>query len=267
MAKRIKRVKRLCPCGKDIASCDKRRRYCDDCRRSKKKRIRKCLDCDAVLTGRGRKRCPEHSAIYDRQRRKQNKKIARSKKASAYWPQCADCGAGNPGRFKRCEPCRHGERECITDGCLEVTPPGLSRCADHVSAAEVFNAYIRQWQRDNPLRVQYWNRRREARLAGLAFEITPDDLEAAWPADEKCPVCRCSFRRARGTACCPSIDRFDNSRGYEAGNVSIICLGCNGRKNAQTIEELVARDDDLGAWARDRMKPLRPRNVLGKKSA
>jgi hypothetical protein len=41
-----------------------------------------------------------------------------------------------------------------------------------------------------------------------------------------------------GTRHAPSLDRVDNTRGYEDGNANVICRRCNARKGDMTGAEL-----------------------------
>lgn len=75
-------------------------------------------------------------------------------------------------------------------------------------------------------------RRQRARAKGLEFALTVGDVLAAWPKDERCPVCGREFIRGKSEDRCPSIDRIDNAAGYTPANVLVICLGCNGRSRA-----------------------------------
>ena len=45
-----------------------------------------------------------------------------------------------------------------------------------------------------------------------------------------------SILRGRALAC-PSFDRIDNSKGYVAGNVGVICYECNMIKNSGTLRQ------------------------------
>jgi hypothetical protein len=151
-----------------------------------------------------------------------------------------DCGAAlDDGRYHKCQLCRDGERECIEPDCTEITEPGMARCDDHASDKERFSAYIRAWQKDNRLKVQYWERRRWAREHGIPFDISVEYIESIWP--EKCPVCGCELTRSRETQTTNgSIDRIDNSHdvGYIPGNVHIICVADNGKKSDLSVQEL-----------------------------
>jgi hypothetical protein len=247
-------IMKFCACGADITYTHWRRKKCTDCAPPKKQQ-RLCAEdgCEADITGKtGRNaRCETHAA--DRKRKGKNAQKRRARHRNARWPDCIDCGVANPGRYRRCEACRNGERECVEDGCRETTGPGLSRCPEHVSERELYTAYTQAWQRANPLKCQYWARRRAARKRGLEFTITLEEVRALFPADRRCPVCRAVMEHgAADPATSPSIDRIDNTGGYVPGQVQIICLGCNGRKTDLTLAQLSAGEagEDWAAWAR-----------------
>ena len=88
----------------------------------------------------------------------------------------------------------------------------------------------------------------------MTFTITLEDVEALWPADNCCPVCRVVFDRSKRSGALPSIDRIDNYQGYTLENTHICCLRCNGRKsNHAEIRLLEGRAGlDWQNWARRR---------------
>jgi hypothetical protein len=198
--------------------------------------------CNADVTGkRGTNpRCDEHAKARKKAQRKAQKRRARQRKSGhATLRACIDCGTPVDGRYHKCQSCRDGEGECIEPGCTETTGPGLARCDEHASDKEKFSAYMRAWQKANPLKVQFWDRRRWAREHGIPFEVTVEDVEAIWPGN--CPVCAVELTRSRETQPTNgSLDRIDNNHdlGYVAGNVHIVCVGCNGRKSDLPIVAL-----------------------------
>jgi hypothetical protein len=57
-----------------------------------------------------------------------------------------------------------------------------------------------------------------------------------------CPLCKGKMERSvgrgsGGSPTSPSIDRRDPALGYTAGNVWLICLGCNMSKGSRTLKE------------------------------
>lgn len=86
-----------------------------------------------------------------------------------------------------------------------------------------------------------WHRHRErAKRRGLETEIPFEDFEALSQITE----CRaCSRELTFGVCNQPgawSLDRLDASKGYVAGNISVLCLRCNRAKGRLTADELFA---------------------------
>lgn len=111
----------------------------------------------------------------------------------------------------------------------------------------------RSWQRANPFRFWLLSLRARAAKAGRACTVTEDDLRAAWPRDGKCPALGVPLALPgadRGTSRqgprpdSATVDRIDNSRGYEPGNIAIISWHANRIKSAATASEIQA----VAAW-------------------
>lgn len=86
--------------------------------------------------------------------------------------------------------------------------------------------------------------RLRGRKRGLKSTITPDDL--VWPTH--CPVLgieldypdRSGSRKGCGVRQnAPSLDRWDNTKGYVPGNVFVISYRANTLKNSATYEEIL----------------------------
>jgi hypothetical protein len=86
--------------------------------------------------------------------------------------------------------------------------------------------------------------RQRGRKRGLAATISPDDL--IWPTH--CPVLgieldypKLSGERKNRSLCAnwPSLDRWDNTKGYVPGNVFVISMRANTLKNSATYEEIL----------------------------
>ena len=84
-------------------------------------------------------------------------------------------------------------------------------------------------------------RRAKARASknGLAFTITKEDIEIP----THCPVLGVPLEVHRGSSGgkhnSPALDRVDNSRGYEKGNVVVISHLANMMKSSASVEELI----------------------------
>ena len=87
--------------------------------------------------------------------------------------------------------------------------------------------------------------RARAKAASIPFNLVPADIDL--PAH--CPVLGIeldySVVGVRITPNAPSVDRIDNSRGYEPGNVQVISHRANKLKSDATLDELIA----IGKWA------------------
>ena len=110
-------------------------------------------------------------------------------------------------------------------------------------------AQARGWQAANPMRFWWLMTRVRAKKRGIEFTITEDDLQAAFPADGKCPVFGVPLSPpgvGRGTTRrgprddSASIDRFDNAAGYVPGNISVISWRANRLKYMGTPDEFKA---------------------------
>lgn len=88
------------------------------------------------------------------------------------------------------------------------------------------------------LAYTYLRCRERSRRRGWNCSITPHDLLPP----ERCPSCKRKLTfdtNTKNTYAVP--DRLFNVLGYVRGNVNIICLSCNSRKNNKTPEEIIAR--------------------------
>jgi len=86
--------------------------------------------------------------------------------------------------------------------------------------------------------------RRRAREFGLSFSLKREDIVIP----EKCPVFGTPFVRRKNVMdgyitgldrlLRPSIDRIDNSRGYDPDNIVVVSLRANQMKGNGTLEEM-----------------------------
>lgn len=114
----------------------------------------------------------------------------------------------------------------------------------------------RQRNRRKPWRTHVVAKARaRARKRGLEATLAVDDV--VWP--DRCPVLgiplfypeRSGEKTDPNRPDLPTLDRFDNSMGYVAGNVFVISMRANALKNNASADELeaVARYARLGAAA------------------
>lgn len=110
------------------------------------------------------------------------------------------------------------------------TPEG--RAAVNAYAA----TYMREARRKRPAVYMLARVKMRAKLKGLAFNLTIDDLHI--PA--KCPVLGIPLTIGKGSASdnSPELDRIDNRKGYVKGNVIVVSRRANRIKNDATVAEL-----------------------------
>lgn len=90
-------------------------------------------------------------------------------------------------------------------------------------------AYVRSYQKARPEYFLWMGAKHRAKRKNLEFNLKLDDIKIP----EICPVF--------GTPMVsPSIDRFDNTKGYTKDNIQIISHRANTLKTDATIEELEA---------------------------
>jgi hypothetical protein len=81
---------------------------------------------------------------------------------------------------------------------------------------------------------------RRVKTNKLSLTITYDDIKAIYPLDNKCPILKTTFIIGNKTNALHSatLDRIDNTKGYEIGNIQVISSQVNVVKNKATIAEL-----------------------------
>jgi hypothetical protein len=84
-----------------------------------------------------------------------------------------------------------------------------------------------------------------AEKSGDHFEITVDDIEAVWPADNICPVYGIPLKQGVRvpTAASPTLDMLDPLGGYVPDNIGILSSRANALKSnadAPTLRRLLA---------------------------
>ncbi len=77
--------------------------------------------------------------------------------------------------------------------------------------------------------------RDRAKKFNLPFEITIEDVKAAWPADDKCPVLHKPFHHGPGISpFSPSLDKRNPTLGYVRGNIAVMSYRANMLKRDST---------------------------------
>jgi len=103
---------------------------------------------------------------------------------------------------------------CITSFCHRDPPVGQSRCCTCAS---------RMWRANNPLKYAYYNLKNRAKQRGHEFTITVEDLRAV--------INGSNYLETHGRMRdCASIDRIDEFRGYEPGNLRVLTVSENARR-------------------------------------
>ena len=89
--------------------------------------------------------------------------------------------------------------------------------------------------------------RRRAKSTGIPFNITQTDISIP----DKCPVLGIPLLLNQKTGFCdnsPTVDRIDNAKGYEIGNVAVVSWRANRLKSNATLEELKLLHNFYSPW-------------------
>ncbi len=146
-------------------------------------------------------------------------------------------------RYFTGEPCANGhvaERLVSNYGCAECAKAARRKWGlAHPGAQRWFEA---KWR--TPVKVMLRSARRRAKVAGVPFSITADDVHIP----EVCPVLGIVLKRGTGKPddCSPTLDRRIPRLGYVPGNVAVISSRANRIKTDATLAEL----DAVAAWLR-----------------
>jgi hypothetical protein len=93
--------------------------------------------------------------------------------------------------------------------------------------------YRDKWKKDNPLRITLFSIRSRCRQRNTYFNLELEDLREP----SHCPVLGIPLDR-RDNDHAPSVDRFDNTKGYTKDNINIISQRANRMKTDATLEEI-----------------------------
>lgn len=174
---------------------------------------------------------------------------------------CTTCGESNPPSFYGADKsiCKKCKREQSANNCLEakLNPPMIGerricvRCNTEKDAYHDFYYHNKSWCKSCMIKrasedylKHYFDRmlraaKIRARAKGIPFSISRKDLNIP----SHCPVLGVKLEIGGGrdeVDNSPSIDRFDNSRGYTPDNVRIISYRANRLKSDATLQELKA---------------------------
>ena len=88
------------------------------------------------------------------------------------------------------------------------------------------------------------NRAKErARRKKIKFSVTEEYLKSIYPSNGLCPIFKIKMEFLGDHLNSASLDRIDNEKGYEKGNVRWICMRANRVKGTATDEEILALAD------------------------
>ena len=114
--------------------------------------------------------------------------------------------------------------------------------SDKMTSKELY--YARQEKNRNDIRWRcnkmMLDAKRRAKIKCIEFDLDLDFVMSLYPEDALCPVLKTPmiFNGTRKEA--PSLDRFDNSKGYTKENTCMISLKANILKSDATFEEIEA---------------------------
>lgn len=89
-----------------------------------------------------------------------------------------------------------------------------------------------------------------AKLSGIEFKLTVDDIRAVWPADGRCPALGIELKQGVGSMVdgSPTLDRLNPAWGYTPDNIVVLSNAANRIKNNARATEL----EQIAAWMRSR---------------
>lgn len=118
---------------------------------------------------------------------------------------------------------RDGVEGRVCKNCGDWTPKNKL----HGGRGWICSACVRQTPR-----YRHMTYRKSAAQRNIPFDLSYKEFMVFW--QEPCHYCE-------GTIDTIGIDRVDNAKGYEAGNVVSCCSFCNWMKGDGTTEEFIAR--------------------------
>ena len=104
---------------------------------------------------------------------------------------------------------------------------------------ERFKAYGDKYKATYPEQLILTRLKYSSKKRGLPCTLTVDDLKRM-PIPAVCPVLNIPLKRGKGNISdnSPSLDRIDNLKGYELGNVMWVSWRANKLKHCATFEEM-----------------------------
>lgn len=108
----------------------------------------------------------------------------------------------------------------------------------------------RYWLK-SPQRKLFVHAKSRAKNEGIPFSITLEDVHAAYPTTNLCPVFGMELVNEHETVTkgghpnSPSLDRINPKLGYVPGNIRVVSWRANRLKNNMTFEEVEALYNDF----------------------
>ena len=140
--------------------------------------------------------------------------------------------------MKNCKLCKtkfepkHGNQKFCSDKCFHIFY-GAYRKDWKAEHTEIETDYVRNGARaynnikarcTNPNHPQYHN----YGARGLTLELTKEEFLAIYFSTDTCELCGCRLNdNNRNASDGRTLDRIDQSRGYEKGNLRLLCRSCN----------------------------------------
>lgn len=146
------------------------------------------------------------------------------------------------------KPCKHGhicERYTKQKTCLACHSEYRERYERDPEKYVAGRLKNRAWRDNCPEKRILYSARERAKKKGLEFSIVLEDIVIP----ERCPVFGCLLVVSSGQGIkyrdfAPSLDRIDNTKGYEKGNIAVISNLANKYKSDMSREQL----QQLAAW-------------------
>tara|TARA_Y100000361_G_scaffold148280_1_gene160886 strand:- start:253 stop:735 length:483 start_codon:yes stop_codon:yes gene_type:complete len=92
---------------------------------------------------------------------------------------------------------------------------------------------ISRWTNKNPKKRMMVQVKSRCKRRNIFFDLVPEDIEIP----THCPVLGIPLDK-RDSDHLPSLDRFDNSKGYTKDNINVISYRANHLKNDATFDEI-----------------------------
>ncbi len=181
----------------------------------------------------------------------------------------------NYGKISRSEISKRLPDRTFSSIIKKAKKLGISAKDNKLSVAELnknrLDGRVRRYKelkRTNSKTGMLNDARRRAKIKGLEFSITVDDIFIP----EKCPILGIPLKQGNGKPedGSPSLDRIDPAKGYTKENVWVISYKANRIKNNATIEELhllscnVLRvlQERKSGHSNSRSKDITPKTIL-----